>query len=104
MRVLDTMNEFVGLVQKADNIELFRQLVELQMQVVALVEENRALKERLPLMENLVFQHNAYWLGDVGPHCSRCWDAEQKLVRLHSTDEMFQRCPKCTQQAFGVKP
>ena len=39
MGILDTLPETVGLIQRVDNIELYRQLVTLQTQVMTLVDE-----------------------------------------------------------------
>jgi hypothetical protein len=49
----------------------------------------RQLTERAEvakLREAFHFEHNAYWRGEgtdrEGPFCSRCFDVEQKAVRL----------------------
>ena len=95
MGVLDTLKEAVGLMQKVDNIELYKRMLELQSQVVTLVEENRALNERLVTREKLSFSKNAYWLDDAGPFCSSCWDKEGKLVRLHGASKDSAGSPQC---------
>jgi hypothetical protein len=82
MGILDTVRETVGLIQKVDNIELYRRMLELQTQVVQLVEENRALKDRLSTKEQLVFKENSYWKDDGSQFCCRCWDVDGKLVHL----------------------
>lgn len=101
MGVLDTLKEAVGLIQKVDNIDLYKQMLELQTQVIALFEENRTLKDRLATRDQLTFKKNAYWMGDEGPFCSRCWDAESKLVRLHVQAQTTPRCPSCTRLAVN---
>src|SRR6266536_3321393 len=76
MGILDTLKDAVVLIQKADNIELNRTILNLQTQVFELVEENRALKDKLVVRDQLSHRQNAYWKGDDGPYCTRCWDAE----------------------------
>jgi hypothetical protein len=96
--VIETTKEAISLIQKFDNIELMRML-NLQTQVVALEEENRALKQKLATKERLVFRKNAYWMGDEGPFCSRCWDTDAKLVRLHRHGEFHPAFPSCSSVA-----
>ncbi len=95
MGIVDTLKETVGLIQKVDNIDLYQKMLELQTQTVALVEENRALRDRLAVRDQLAFRRNAYWRGDDGPYCSRCWDDETKLIRLHDDGKWLPQCPKC---------
>lgn len=95
MSVIDTMKEVAGLIQKMDNLDLMRRVVELQEQVFELVNENRTLKERLATREQVTFSKNAYWKGTDGPFCSRCLDGEGVLVRLHLQKGYKPHCPKC---------
>lgn len=95
MGILDTLKETVSLMQKIDNVDLYRRMLELQTQVMALFEENRSLKEQLATRAQLTFKKNAYWMNDDGPFCSRCWDTEGKLVRLHLRQECIPHCPSC---------
>ena len=99
MGILDTAKEAVQLVQKIDNIELYRQILDLQSEALKLVEENgvlksriRELEEKFVIKQQLLHRENAYWISvedgtprDVrdGPFCVHCWDKDQKLVRLH---------------------
>ena len=41
------MKEAVGLFQKIDNIDLYRKILDLQAEVIALVQENTELKQRV---------------------------------------------------------
>lgn len=101
MGVIETVKDIGVLVQKLDNMELVKRLVELQEQIYEVVTENRDLKERvrglqeqLAMREQLVFRKNAYWTGDDEPFCSRCWDGEGQIVRLHLRQGWDPRCPK----------
>jgi len=104
MGVIDTMKDVAGLIQKIDNMELRRRAVELQQQVYDLVTENRALKDRLATRDQLTFRKDSYWKGDEGPFCSRCWDGESVLVRLHTQQGFTPRCPKCDTPAPDQPP
>lgn len=45
----------------------------------------------------LSFRDNMYWGqgADDGPYCSRCYDAERKLIRLIREGGYKPRCPNC---------
>lgn len=105
MSVIDTVKEVAFLVQKLDNLDLLKRMVELQEQVFALVgenrdvkEENRLLQERLNTRSKMMFRDNAYWTDDTidGPFCSRCFDAEGLLMRMLTRKGYAPRCPKCS--------
>jgi hypothetical protein len=96
MSIYETIKDVVSIAQKADNIDLMRQLLQLQNDIMQLTEENRSLRERLDIRGKLTFRENSYWDGNEGPFCSRCADAEGKLIRLHKPSSMHRpRCPSC---------
>lgn len=94
MSILETAKDVITLVQKADNLELVKQVLALQNDIMKMMDENRALKdeirglrEELNLRRKLVFRDNAYWLpredgNEEGPFCAACRDGENKLVRM----------------------
>ena len=94
MGILDTAKDVVTLVQKADNLELVKQILTLQSDIMKMMEENRllkdenrALREQLQVKRNLVFRENSYWMPkedgfEDGPFCSTCQDVDGKLVRM----------------------
>ena len=60
----------------------------------------RELEEQARLRAELVFEGNAYWLprdgGREGPFCSKCFDVDGKVIRLHHWEESRQHaCPSC---------
>ena len=102
MGVIETLKDVATLVQKTDNIEVVRQVIELQGQVYDLVTENGALKAELQrardaakVRAELRFEKNRYWQGSEGPFCSRCWDVDQRLVRLNEGTLKRPWCPAC---------
>ncbi len=97
MGILDTAKDAVQLVQKIDNIELYKQILDLQSEAIKLVEENislknqnRALQEQLKVKDSLTFENNGYWIQKEntkeGPFCTHCWDKNKELVRKHLDD------------------
>jgi len=91
--ILDTAKDVITLVQKADNLELVKQVLALQSDIMKMMDENRilkdenrALKEQLQVKQTLIFRNNYYWMPkedgtEDGPFCSACQDGDHKLVR-----------------------
>jgi hypothetical protein len=103
MSVIDTAKEAVMLVQKIDNIELYRKILDLQSDALKMVEENGKLKEEIKELEKafqikdqLIFENNHYYVlkddSKDGPYCTYCWDKDRKLVRLHKDDHDWWWC------------
>lgn len=111
MAVYDAIKDAVSIAQKADNIELYRLLIDVQKESLDLLEENRQLKERIKELEDnskigesLIFQdYHYYKIEDKDfkePYCSNCWDSNKKLIRVHvniwvSGKGIANRCPNC---------
>lgn len=110
MGILETVKDAVEVVQKADNIDLLRQLLNIHTDAIKLVEENQNLKskiqsleERLKIRDALRFEHNVYWLenenGKDGPYCAICWDDGHKLVRLQTGTNYWM----CVLHKYNIK-
>jgi hypothetical protein len=94
MGIIDILKSTAETLRKADKIEEFQQilsvqekLLEMQKNILDLEEKNKSLNEKLKLKENVFFENNAYWLkkddgSKDGPFCLRCWDKNQKLIRM----------------------
>lgn len=109
MSILDDLKSVVTTIQKIDNIELYRQILNLQQEVLSLVSENVELKatlsaanEQLARKQTLRFEYNAYWAGETletsdGPFCAKCWDTNEQLVRMLVADRnpQWSRCHAC---------
>ncbi|MGH7514762.1 MAG: hypothetical protein ACREOQ_17790 [Gemmatimonadales bacterium] len=107
MGIVETVKDVATLVQKADNIELYQKILELQGQIMSLLEESHGLKaelrdyrDRLRFEGGLEFRDNMYWHRQAegeadGPFCSTCWDTEAKAVRLQRMKDKSLWCPKC---------
>jgi len=109
MGIVENIKETAKLIQKIDNIDLYRRILDLQAEVMELVDENRRLKEQLQVRSELTFDKGAYWLGKDektrdGPFCSRCWDVDRKLVRIRCAPGYTPVCPQCNAYFADVCP
>ncbi len=102
MSILDNVKELAGLVQKINDLELYRRILDLQSEVMALLDEIQTLKtqkkdleKKWEIQESLQFRENAYWResGD-GPYCLPCWDKDKKLMRMAGDGGMYS-CHTC---------
>ena len=94
-------------------------LADLRARVVALQEENTALKAKVSVLEKMedvrskvVFRDGVYWIDaafsgsrPLGPYCTGCLDGSQKLILLREMPKALNmvgkyECPVCTQY-FG---
>jgi hypothetical protein len=98
---------------EAQKIEITAQVIELQQTLLTLLAQNtemagkinaleatlRDREARLQRQEEFAFSRNSYWMvngeDSIGPFCSRCFDVDDKPVRMHPTHEGFYRCPGC---------
>lgn len=110
---IGTLKTVATVVREAGKIELIQQVIDLQQTLIALLAENtemagkNATLERkladlsavLEVKEAFVFDRNAYWRGEGdapdGPFCSRCFDADNKAVRLTQNTKDVGVCPNC---------
>ena len=92
-------------VMKLGSIEAQQKLISIQTEIITLQQENNELRKELgdikainDIREHLSFENNMYWVNTgskkEGPYCSKCWDENKKLVRLHTQDVDFD-CPVC---------
>lgn len=108
MGIVENLKELVSTVQKIDNIELYRKILDLQGEAQDLVAENRRLRDEISelkrlreVSQELSYEHNSYWRAGTsgvkeGPFCSNCWDNREKLIRMHSKgDPNSAVCPTC---------
>ncbi|BBE52072.1 hypothetical protein OYT1_ch2560 [Ferriphaselus amnicola] len=99
--MIPNYKDIVDLLKKGATVEAQEKIMELREGVLELQEENAFLKsqiselrEQIKIKSHLDFADGVYWLweedeaGDplikIGPFCQRCYDDENKLVRLQS--------------------
>ncbi len=78
-------------------IDLVKEKQELVNENIELKKENRELIEKLNLQNDLEFKNNAYWKksNNDGPFCSRCWDKNKEMIRIHLEKEGWSKCFEC---------
>ena len=93
-----------SILQKADNLELYRNLLdlssqalEMQSEISKLSEENKQLKEKIEL-ERKICRHKELYVtlndDDSILYCAHCWDSERKLIQFRTINGKF-ICPHC---------
>lgn len=107
MGLYEGIKDVANLVQKADNIELYRQLLDLsaqaldlQNQISELMSENKKLKEQKDISNRIERHKEAYiTLKDDEEnilYCSHCWDSKKLLIQCDCNDRIGQMfCPEC---------
>lgn len=107
MSFYDALKDAISVAQKADNVELYRQLLdlgaqalELQAEVSRLKEENAALRKKHDL-SSLLQRHKELFITKEGEepvlrYCSHCWDSNEKVIQLLCDEEDGSFiCPHC---------
>ena len=98
MSLYDGIKDVAKIVQQADNIELYRQLLDLGAQALDLQAENARLRNELLEMkkekeiESRIERHQQPYLTliDDAPHlkyCATCWDRDRKLIQMREVTE-----------------
>ena len=111
MGLYDGIKDVAKVMQQADNIELYRQLLDLssqaldlQAEVTKLREENNELKRTKNLDAEIEYHVDAYVTkqSDCRPikYCAACWVDKKKLVPLQSYSGGVYRCTLCKAQVI----
>lgn len=109
MSFYDAFKDAISVAQKADNVELYRQLLDLsaqaldlQAEVAKLREENFELKKSKDISEKIVrHEEPVITLEDDDKnlyYCSHCWDSENMLIQINCHNDGTFNCPHCTSQ------
>ena len=104
MRWLSWESDVAKIVQQSDNIELYRQLINLSEQALDqqntinhLHEEVERLKKILKNKENIQRHPELYLTLENNSdviYCSHCWDNEEKLIQMKIVNGQYE-CPHC---------
>lgn len=115
MSVIANVRELSDLVKKVGDIELYRKIVDLQGEVVALAGrkaelelENRELKEKLAQRATMVFKEPYYWVeGDNVPFCPKCWESAGLQIHLaelvHLASGKARLCRHCKELIYETR-
>ncbi len=81
------------------------QIAEIQESLIDSEQEKKELRKKLETKDNMIFEKSYYWklIGEVkdGPFCQRCFDADEKLIRLQGGNNDVWRCAQCDKTFNG---
>ena len=111
MSFYDAFKDAISVAQKADNVELYRKLLdlsaqalELQAEINRLTEENEKLKKNIDIESKIVRHEQPFVTLDGGNenirYCSTCWAKNRTLIQVRCNDDGHFRCPEC--QTSGI--
>jgi hypothetical protein len=111
MGVVEDVRAFADLIRKYNDIELNRQIVSLENEVLDLTRDKRRLEEQVEQLQSalkfkkeLVFKAPFYWLeDDKTPYCPGCWESKRVAVHLQDKPQTFGQmiCPACKHSYSG---
>lgn len=110
MGLYEGIKDVAKVVQQADNVELYKKLLDLsaqaldmQAEIAQLKEENAELKKRKAISDKIIRHKEAYITldGEEELHyCSHCWDSEEKLLQLICNENGTFECPHCNMKGI----
>lgn len=108
MAIYDIVKDAIGIAQKADNIDLYKKLLEIGQMALDLQSENAELKKiieeltRAKQLEEDIIRHTEpyYTLKSDGEnsciyYCSTCFGKESKKIQMLPLDDGKLWCPAC---------
>ena len=110
MGAIDNVKEVAKLIKDMGNMELYKQILDLQGEIMELTQENRDLQknlqeiqDKLSQVDKMTFRSPFYYAeGDDVPYCPRCWEADKKAVHFHEPIQggsgPYYYCPECKNQ------
>ena len=116
MAVYDLFKDLMSVAQKADNVDIMKQLIELSQKALELQEENASLRKKIAeletdvnIEEDMIRADEPYYtLKSDGEnsrkyYCSTCWGKEKKKIQMWFDGERKVHCPAC-QAGFSIVP
>lgn len=111
MNLYEGIKDLAKIIQQADNIELNRQLLELeqialdmQEEIRQLKQENNELKKRQQVEEKMERHEQPFFTlkGDNTNirYCTTCWGSSNLVIQLNCDRKGQFECPHC--QASGI--
>lgn len=104
--------DIMDLVKKGATLEAQEKIIELREAAIELQDENHELKEeikrleeKLRLKELIIWEKPHYWHGEgeqrEGPFCQKCYDANEKQIRLQGGKNDTWVCYECESTFHG---
>lgn len=111
MAILPNYKDIVELLKKGSTIEAQEKIMELREGALSLQEENIKLREKIKELEfelnkrkEVQWEAPFYWdVSDEtrnGPFCQKCYDSDDKLIRLQKIEEGNWHCKSCNNNYF----
>ena len=103
----ESFKDAISIAQKADNIELYRLLLDIQKDALDLFEENKNLKDEIKNIKNNIeleknfqkIEGKTYYIFQDGKYkryiCSNCWDNKQKIISINLGTNGSYECNVC---------
>jgi hypothetical protein len=115
MGAIENVKEVAKLVKDLGNTELYRQILDLQGEIMELTQANRGLQTRVRELEDTIsqigqmtFRSPFYYMGgDPVPHCPRCWEVDKRAVhypapRNTGVGPQYD-CPECKRRIVHLR-
>ena len=114
MGLYEGIKDAIGIAQKADNIELYRQLLdlgaqalEMQAEIARLTAENEELRKAKDIESDIEYYIDAFVTrkSDEKPikYCAACWVDKKKLVPLQDIQWKNYDCPLCKTRVIDMR-
>lgn len=114
MSLYDAFKDVLNVAQKADNIELYRQLLdlsaqalELQRENIRLAAENAELKQTNDIEKDIEYYVDSFVTRktDSKPikYCAACWVDKKKLVPIQDATLDNYTCPLCKAKIVDMR-
>ena len=111
MSFYDAFKDAINIAQKADNVELYRQLLDLcaqaldmQAEITRLREENAELKKKKEIADRIIrHEEPCVTIKDDDNnlyYCSHCWDSQQLLIQINCHNDGTFVCPHCNSSGY----
>lgn len=112
MGAIDNVKELAKLVKEIGNMELYRQILDLQGEIMELTQANRdlqgnvrELEGKLSQVAKMTFRSPFYYADDDEvPYCPRCWEAKKQAIHfppaMPTGAGPQYRCPECDFHVF----
>lgn len=114
MSLYEGIKDVAKVVQQADNVELYKRLLDLSSQaldmqdeIAKLKRENNELKAQKDISHRVV-RHELPVITLEGDelglfYCSHCWDSESVTIQLICWDDGLFECPHCHTKGIYYK-
>lgn len=99
----EELKNVAKVLQEAGKIEQYKliletqsKLLEMQSRISNLEGENKELRNKINIFENLKYERNTYWKhSGEGPFCPRCYEKDKCLIHTQRWSPSTQQCPEC---------